>query len=251
MDGFIMIPKKIILDKNLLKEFDYKLPYVISYLTCTTNKLEKCYFSLEDLIITSGCSLRTGANRTNEKFKNIIRKLIDYELLNLNTNIDKINLTKLLKGRVILPYDINEKGHKINWFSLDMNNYLKIIDSETKLNKMTLINIYFYILARIIKRNDGISNISITGGMAEVFWEKQDNISKDLSISKQTLNTYLKFLKELGLIHYGNIGKIKRDKIIMEAPNVYAINEDELKYGLKQSLFYWENQGWKLISKSL
>lgn len=248
---FLMIPNKIILDKELLMRYDYKAPYILSYLMCTTNKFEKCYFSLEDLITTSGNKLRTGANRTNEQFKSVIKNFIEFNLLKIDVSIDKVNLTTLLKGQLFIPYDINNQGQRISWFSLDVNNYLKIINSKNKLNKTNLINLYFYILARIIKRNDGINNITITGGSAEVFWENQENMSKDLNISKQTLNTYLKYLKELNLIFYGNIGKVKKDKYIMEAPNVYSINNNELKYGLEQSKYYWKNQGWKLIENKI
>lgn len=247
---FLIIPKKVILNKNLISNLGNKLPYTISYLICATNKFNKCYFSLENLITTSGNSLRTGLNRNNEQFRSIIKELVNYNLLSVDCNMDKVNLATLIKGELLKLYDTNDKGQKINWFSVGIDDYLKILNSKTKLNKITLINLYFYILARIIRRNDKIKNITITGGVAEVFWKSQNNICKDLNISKQTLNTYLKHLKKLELIHYGNIGKIKKDKTIMEAPNIYATDEMELKYGLEQSKYYWENQGWKVITNN-
>ena len=84
-----------------------------------------------------------------------------------------------------------------------------------------------------------------------MYWDNQDSISDELKISRNTLDIYLKKLNELGLIYYGNIGKITKDGIVRNGNNVYATKGDELKYGLNQSKYYWENQGWKAISKKI
>lgn len=246
---FIIIPKKIILDGDFSKDYDCKTPYVIAYLMCCCNKIGKCYFSLEDLIIKSGCKPKTGNNKTNERFRKIISGLVKEGILNLDVDISTVNINYLVRCDLNIPYELNKNSQRVNWFSLSVNNYLKILESENELNKFTLTNIYFYILARIYRRNDSINNIRITGGTAEVFWSSQNSIGKDLNLAKVTLNAYLAYLKSLNLIYYGNIGKIEKDNSIIEANNVYATNKEELKDGLKQSKYYWENQGWELVNK--
>ena len=114
-----------------------------------------------------------------------------------------------------------------------------------------MLNLYCYIISKIIRRNDGVDNINITGGNAEVFWCSQEEICNNLDITKPTLNTYLKKLEELDLIYCDNIGYIKKDGCIATPHNVYAETRDELKEGLKQSKYYWESQGWKVTKNKI
>lgn len=244
-----MIPKKIILGKANREKYGDKLAYILTELILCEDRKGSVKFSLYELISEAGLKPRGGKDGINEEIKSLIGVMIRDNMIFTNDNIESMRITSLIKCKLGDIYDINSNGQKINWFALDINNYLKILNDSSKLSKFTLINIYFYILARIIRRNDNISNIRITGGTAEVFWDSQDFICKELGVSKRTLNIYIKHLKNLELICYGNIGKLTKDNKIREANNVYAENKEELKEGLKQSKFYWENQGWELVNK--
>lgn len=246
-----MIPKKIIFEKEYVEKYSDKFLYIITELIFSEDKKGFTRFSLEDLIITLGIKPRWGEGRINEQIKSIIELMIENNMLLTNVDMEKTRIDKLIKCKFQMPYDVNNDGKPTNWFKVELNDYLKILNDESKLNKFTLISIYYYILAKIIKRNDGIDNIHITGGSAEVYWDNQESISKTLKISRNTFTNYVNKLNELGLIHYGNIGKVTKDGIVRKANNVYATKKDELKYGLEQSKYYWENQGWKLINKSL
>lgn len=244
---FLKIPKKFILDKSYINRYGDKLLYTISELTLYEDKRGLVRFSIRCLIEGLNMKPKTGKGKINEQFKKIVDTLIEDFILLSDNNINKIDIDKIIKGNLNIPYEVNEDNEHINWFRVEEGDYLKIINSDNKLNKCKLLNIYYYILARIIKRNKEVKDINITGGYAEVFFDSQDLISKQLDISKDTLRKYIKELTKLKLIYSGNIGKITNGEIVKEANMVYSTNEDELREGLKQSKYFWEDKGWKII----
>jgi GIY-YIG catalytic domain len=244
-ENFIIIPKKIILERDYLDSCGDKFTCILTELILSENKQGYVKFSIEDLITTLGIKPRSGEGRMNNQIKNIIEFMVKENILVTDIEINKIRINELIKCKLHVPYETNKDGKPINWFKVNVDDYLKILNDKSKLNKSTLTNIYFYILTRVHRRNAHVENIRI----AEVFLENQDDMCGKLDISKATLNLYLNQLRELGLIFYGNMGKMVKNNTIREANNVYALDEEELKDGLNQSLYYWENQGWKLVSK--
>lgn len=247
MNVFLKIPKKFILDKSYINRYGDKFLYSISELILYEDKRNILRFSIRCLIEGLNMKPKTGKGKINEQFKTIIDKLIDDFILLSSNDKKSIDIDRVIKGSLNIPYETNEKQEHINWFGVELEDYIKIINSDNKLNKCKMLNIYYYILARIIKRNEEIHNINITGGYAEVFFDSQDLISKQLDISRDTLRKYIKELTKIGLIYSGNIGKITNGEYVRESNMVYAINESELKEGLKQSKYYWEDLGWKII----
>lgn len=245
-ENFIMIPKGVILDREYSVSYSDKFICILTILFLFENKQSYVKFTIEDLIITSGSKPRGGKNGINNKVKSIIKLMIQNGILECDIDTNKITMNGLIKGKLHMPYEINSIGMAINWFKVDINKYSKILDNKTKKSKFTMTNLYFYILARIIRRNDNFSQANCG---AEVFWCSQEEMCNTLNITRQTLNTYLKALSNLGLIYYDNIGKLVKDNTIITPHNVYATNVQELKEGLKQSKFYWENQGWELVNK--
>lgn len=246
MNDFIKIPTKIILDKCCLNRYNKKLPYIITELYLAEDRRSKVKITIKELILTLGQKPSRTKGRNIDQFKHLVSLLFEDDIISRDDN-GIISVDSLIKGKLNIPYDYNENNETIRWFKVKINDYFKVIESKNKLNKITLLNIYYYILSRIIRRNNKIENINITGGMAEAFFDTYDSISKHLGVSKNSLKTYTDELRNLKLVYCGNIGKITNGEVIREANMVYATNEDELKEGLKQSKYYWESQGWKLI----
>lgn len=243
---FLKIPSNLIMDKK----YKSNLLSIIIYLSCCENKLNVCRFSFSEFIEYALWSKpKYGKNSIVSEAKEFINYISDDEYFEVVGKLRNITLTTNITGKLNLKYELDSNGNPIKWFKLYIEDYKKILDLKGKLDKKKLLNLYCYILSRIIRRNDNINNINITGGNAEVFWCSQEEICNNLNITRQTLNTYLKKLNELNLVCYDNIGKLVKDNTIITPHNVYATNEQELKEGLKQSKYYWENQGWKVINK--
>lgn len=241
MSGFYKLPNKIVCDEN------YTIN-LICYIMVNRSELGVSKISIEDYIENGlGVKFRSNNIKLNNKIRDQLKWLIKNNIITCNKNIDKINLNTCITLTVKLPYELNDNNKPIKWFKLDMDNYKKILCLQTKLDKNRIFKLYCYILSKILRRNDGINNISITGGNAEVLWCSQKDICEELKISKPTLNTYLQTLKDLELISYSNVGLCRSNGKIMTPHNVYAENEVELKEGLKQSKYYWENKGWIIL----
>lgn len=243
---FLKIPNNVITNAK----YKNKLLSIIVYLSCSENKLNLCKFTfLEFIEFGLWNKPKYGKDGVMSEGKEFIKYLVEDGYLSVNEKLEKITLSTNIVGNLNLRYEINDSGQPIKWFRLRIENYKKILNLKCKLDKNKMLNLYCYILSKIMRRNDKIDNISITGGSAEIFWCSQENICDDLNITKPTLNTYLGKLNELGLIYYGSIGAFQKDGYIIKPHNVYAENEEELKEGLKQSKYYWENEGWKLLGK--
>jgi len=238
---------------TLLREYGDKILHILSYLDCCTSRVGNISFSIEDIIITCGLVPKSGKGNVNEQFRIIIVNLVDKCILQIKNdkNIDTCKIGELIRCDYN-PFTITEdlKG----WFPVYHDNYLKIIndDDNTDINKLVALKIYYYILARLNRRDTHYttegekltSNIVITGGKAEVFWDGYNSICEDLNITDNTLNKYLKYLKSLNLIYYDNVGMVQKDDVKKQANNVYAIDETELEYGLKQSELWYEDKGY-------
>lgn len=245
--NFIKIPNNLINDVTYIKRYGKRLPYVVTELILHENKMNVSVFSLNNLIVRSGIKPRKGKGNSNEQFRELFKMLIDNGIVELIDSLKDIEINKMIECKLNIPYDYNANGQSVGWFKVNIQDYLKIINSKNKLNRITTINLYYYLLTNIFRRNDGIDNIHITGGSAEAYFDNQNSIIKYLGISKDTLRKHLEELNKLGLIYYNNIGRIVKDNKVKDANMVYATDEEELKEGLKQSLYYWESEGWKLI----
>lgn len=267
-----MLPNNLIYDSQgkdntLIKKYKSdKVIHILSYLDLYTNRLGKSIFSIKDIIVTSGLIPKTGKNNSIEQFKNILVRFQEDNIIQFNQtdkiDLSKVKLNDMIKCEFNMPIvkDIDESN--INFFCINHDKYLDLMDNYTgKLNRITLLKIYMYIVVRLSRRENIIvkdennndyklvNDINVHGGKAECFYEEYNKICRNLEIAKDTLNVYLKELNKLGLIFYDNIGLVKKDKYIHPANNVYCIDKDELKEALKQSALYYQEEGYKILGK--
>ncbi|MCD3217860.1 hypothetical protein G8S55_11590 [Clostridium botulinum C] len=255
-DKFLMLPNNLVWnywDKNdtYLKTYGDKIIHIFSYLECCTNKFDKVVFNIKDLITLSGMTPKSGKGKTNEQFKDILESLRLKGIIESNTNFNKLEISEYINCSFNMPISCDKDGSAYHFFTINVEDYLNIVDRYLgKLNKLILLKVYFYINARISKRNTaGSRQIVITGGKANCFYDSIDNIISDLKIAKETWDKYTKELKKLGLIDFDNIGKVIKDRKITTATNVYVVDSMELQEGLHQSCIYYRDKGYKIESK--
>lgn len=250
-DNFIMINKKVVWnDENRKDTFTYeygeKIPYILSYLDSNINRVGQCKFSIEDMVMCSGLKSRTGKGNSNEQFKKILIDLQVKKIIECNKDISLIKASELITCKFNMLLQKDSEGNNCNFFTVETEKYINIIESDTKLNKLTLIKIYYYILSRLWNRND---NGNYVGGRAEVFYDNLNSISDDLFIATDTFNEYVKELNRLQLIFIGNIGLVTKDGKTKMANNVYSKEIIELKRGLEISKLYYIDNDYVIIGK--
>lgn len=246
--GFLKVNNNIIWncndgDNTTLKNINDKVVYILGYLYCNTTKTHRTVFSIEDMIEYAGLKVDTHKGKSVEQFRNT---LIAMEKEGLIIDCSK-DLSKV-KYDVLVRCDIKD-DYEDNFFKLCSDKIVDIIDNKTKSKKITLINVYSYINARLYHRKEGESSIK-EGGKAECCFLSDEMFTKDLLIAKNTLHKALEDLKELGLIFYDNIGLVANSKGKTMATNVYVLNDEELKVGLDQSKKYYKDSGYSCTKKA-
>lgn len=263
MDNFIMLPNKIVWNnednKNTyLNQYGDKILYILAYLNGVTNRFGKTLFTIKDMIITCGMTPKSGSEKLNEQFKNILNSLKDKGIIETDKDFNEIKINDYISCVFNNPIEKNSNDNNIKFFPITIDNYLEIVDRyKGKLNKLTLLKVYYYINARISRRENievngkkmNVDDIVIHGGKANCFYDKYTNICKDLAMSEEKWNEYIKELNKMELIFYGNIGKVKNNKGVREANNVYCVNINEMDEALKQSKLYYKDEGYEILGK--
>ena len=245
--GFIKMPNIFVWDytkenKSLIKTNEL-IPYVYTYLNCREDRLKQIIFNLDMLITSCGKTIQRGKGKSLDSFKNTLKYFQEKEYVYFINPLEDIKPNTIIYAQELKQYN----NLKRSYFKIDRDKIIVLLNLETELDKIKLLNLYYYINARLNRRennNDLQPDIIRDGGRYEGFSDTLETISKDLNISKPTLVDYLKTLQENELIYFGNIGKISKDGKVKTANNIYCINQSELKEGLKQQKLYYMNIGW-------
>lgn len=255
-DNFIMLPNSLVWsyetkDKTMINILGDKVPYIISYLVVERNRISISRFTLKDIIESCGLKCKNGTNGTVDKFKELLSILQAYKYIECDTDLSKIKPNDFIKCKVLLDFNtkeviIKEDGETItenkkkDFFKIDVYEYYRLLENTSKLDTCTLINIYFYIVARLRHEEN----------KPAVCYMSYDNILKDLNISKNTLNKYLTYLKDNKFIYYDNIGTVEKGNKKLTANNVYSLNESDLILGLEESKSYYKDLGYTILNNN-
>lgn len=255
-ENFIMLPNNLIWshedkDKTMINMFGDKVPYIISYLVAERNRISISRFTLKDLIESCGLKCKNGKNGTIDIFKNLLSTLQIYKHIECDTDLSIIKPNDFIKCKVLLDFKTKEVTFKDNdetitenkfteFFKIDINEYYRLIENTSKLDTCTLVNIYFYIVARLRHEDN----------KAIVCYMSNEEILNDLNISKNTLTKYLTYLKDNEFIFFDRIGNVENNGKIINTRNVYALDKDNLKLGLEESKVYYTLQGYTILGNN-
>ena len=255
-DNFIMLPNNLVWshedkDKTIYNMFGDKVPYIISYLVSIRDRRSISRFTLKYLIENSGNKIDRHKGKNLDKFKELLSLLQTYKYIECDIDLSKVKENDFIVCKVLLDFKTKEVTFKDNdetiienkfteFFKIDIDEYYRLIENTSKLDTCTLVNIYFYIVARISNKNN----------KAKVCYMSIDNILKDLNISKNTLTKYISYLKDNKFIYFDNIGTIEKDGKKLTSNNVYSLDKDNLKLGLEESKIYYKVQGYTILGNN-
>ena len=164
-DNFIMLPNNLIWnyktkEESMYNMFGDKVLYAISYLVSIRDRRSISRFTLKDLIESCGLKCKNGKNGTIDIFKDLLSTLQIYKYIECDTDLSIIKPNDFIKCKVLLDFktkevifkDNNEtiiENRKTEFFKIDIYEYYRLIENTSKLDTCTLINIYFYIVARL------------------------------------------------------------------------------------------------------
>lgn len=255
-DNFIMLPNNLVWshedkDKTMYIKFGDKVPYVLSFLVSIRDRRSISRFTLKYLIENSGNKIDRHKGKNLDKFKELLSLLQTYKYIECDTDLSKVKENDFIVCKVLLDFKTKEITTKednmiitenkyTEFFKIDIYEYYRLIESNSKLDTCTLINIYFYIIARLRHEDN----------KAIVCYMSNEEILNDLNISKNTLTKYLSYLKDNEFIFFDRIGNVENNGKIINTRNVYSLDKDNLKLGLEESKVYYTLQGYTILGNN-
>ena len=168
-DNFIMLPNSLVWnyetkDKTMINILGDKVPYIISYLVSIRDRRSYSRFSLRDIIESCGLKCKRGEGKSINVFKELLTLLQTYNYIECDIDFNKVKENDFIKCKVLLDFKTKEvtiqedeeiitENKKTEFFKIDINEYYRLIESNP-LDTCTLVNIYFYIVARLRQENN-------------------------------------------------------------------------------------------------
>ncbi|WP_317412209.1 hypothetical protein [Clostridium baratii] len=243
--NFIKIPNEMIVgERTIIKKYGIKALLVYIYLEKHKTLRGDIYLSLGNCIKECGFKLNNHKGKTNEQFRNILVGFKKEDIISTDIDLTKVKINDLIKCTI---QEVEDK-----FFILTDTEIEKILNHDCKEDKVNILGVYAEIKARINRKAKGESDSRCTGHY-EVAFPSYIQICEDTKIkSFKTLHTYLEILKDdLKMIVFGNNGgRVNKYTNDMKFDNnTYALNTNEGKESLKQSLKYFkqnnEEIGWE------
>ncbi|NRT34119.1 gas vesicle protein [Clostridium beijerinckii] len=245
---FIKLPNELVWDikgkreNTYCYEYSEKLCHIWSIFDCLSNRVGTISFSLEQLLTVVDVKPDPKKGRNVDQFRNVLLGLEEKKFItNVKCDLKTVKYKELITCEYSIPMLVNKYSKDTQFFQVYRDDYLSLLDCETKLNKITLMYVYYYLLSRMQTNKTNIT----------CCYPPYTEITKDLNISEATFNTYLNELVKLKLIAYGNIGFITKNKEEKQANNVYVPHESHLQGALDISKTFWKNEGWVVVGKKV
>lgn len=236
-------------DKSILNEMnkkDGKVILVLNSLYYFTNRLGVANTTVKKILDFCNYS---DINKNIISFKNILYKLKELDIIYFKeTIIDKNTLLEINTYNLVE----NDEGY-FNFFKLGEDE-IELIRSNTTNNQnfITQLKVYCYLKARVKKIDESKSITERGMGESETTWRSYNDITKHTGVS--SVEKSINNLREIGLIKYINPGiKIDNNNKRTKCNNIYVLTrvsknpDEELKEGLKQYLYYEQQQKNKVI----
>lgn len=234
------------------------IPEILAQLNWRVNRMNICTFTILGLIKSCGYTPKTGTNKSISKFRAVLTFLQDLGYISDLTLDPEESLETIATSTEItcsINNNFSRKGEEdTEFFIIDLDTYNALYTTSLASSfRRNIINIYFYLSARILYVPPG-TKFDPNDKHRYFCYFGQGVITKDLGITKSTIVSCLKILGELELIYYGNIGSVqgtnsKGERGVIHARNIYAKTPEALKQGLEYSKSFYKNNEYILLKK--
>lgn len=256
---FCRLPN-IFIQTDIKKIFGLNRIFLIVFILIDRNKTieNKTYISIGQILKI--CGYKTSRHKP-KAFYEIVKSLLflkENYLIDVDFNIYTVGYDDCLEIKIIEKNFIPEKDFT-KVYSKDFD---KIMAMETKPTKESVLLCYIYILSYIgcRKRNEDGSEKSNAKDYPEAFFRSIIKMSKELSMSKDTINQCLTYLTESkderdDLLIKREVGTVQSDKSKppKTVPNIYVLNqqgyEQEIEWAMQKMMELYKVDSFLPINK--
>lgn len=225
-------------EQSILEDCDYnpKTLSVLDYLYTNTNRKGISYFTLEDIIKSSGFEFNSKKTKQIKAWKDILVIFQERGLITSSIDMSKIKSTNMYYCNINI--DLSEK------FSILYESEKDIILNQSfeSVDKTKLLIHYCYLKSRMYKRN-----VSFNQGKAEVCFPSFVLIEKETKLNQGVIKKYNDILVSLNLIRIDNAGRFynatDRKKTAFESANTYVLYKNGWQQELEKGIKEYKNLG--------
>lgn len=239
---------EMLIDDIISERDNNKVLLIFMYMHSNTTQSNNINFALKDMICECGFKPRSGKGNINEVFKTILNYLNKKGYFG-NNDIDFMNIKVNQFIKVNNNYfDTNEEGNKINYFILD-DEEIEDIYNINNVDSKKLLLYYSTLKSRIY------NSIDVSDEKAKVCYATVEDMSKDIALSKDTINQYNQILVDNDLIYIDNAGKFSKinngNRIYKQSANTYTLTsinnyKVEVDKSIDMYINYMKKLNWNL-----
>ena len=222
---------------NIKKDFGVSRKFYIIYILIDKYRTREDYSWLTIRKILSFYGYKTNKNKPKAVYEilDVFEYMINNKMIEVAQDLDSLTYDTGIEIKII-PENFDYPDRFVKITSSQLNT---IMMTETSLNKENVLMAFLYINSYIgcRKRNEDGSEIGDAYNHPEAFWRSIDSMSKELAMSKETINNCIDCLtnstddypallikEEVDTMTY-----CENDKQLRNLPNIYVLNKDGYK----------------------
>lgn len=228
---------------NIKTKFGVSRKFYITYILIDKYRSYEDYswITIREIMNFYGYKTHRNKPKAFKEVLDVLEYMINNKMIEVKQDLDSITYDTGIKI-VIIPenFDSTEKFNKLTSGQFDT-----IMMADTSLNRENILMAFLYINSYIgcRKRNDDGSNVQNAKDNPEAFFRSIENMSKELSMSKDTINKCLDYLTVPSdgmpaLLVKEEVGSIQKDanKPPQNVPNIYVLNKEGYKQEIEWAM---------------
>lgn len=247
---FTRFPNKYI-QCNIKNNFGVSRKFYITYILIDKYRSYEDYSWITIRKILNFYGYKTNKNKPKAVYEilDVLEYMINNKMIEVNQDLDSLNYDTGIEIKIIAEnFDYPDQFVK-----LTSSQYETIMMADTSLNRENILMAFLYINSYIgcRKKNKDGSEMSNAKDYPEAFWKSIESMSKELSMSKDTINQCIDYLTSPSdtfppLLIKKEVGSVQPDKTKppKNVPNIYVLNkkgyQQEIEWALNKMLEIYE-----------
>lgn len=179
------------------------------------------------------------------EIRDVLEYMINNKMIEVRQDLDAVSYDTAIEIKIIADnFDYPDKFGKITSSQFDT---IMMADSSVKKESVLMAFLYINSYIGCRSRNSDGSNIPNAKDYPEAFWRSIENMAKELSMSKDTINKCIDYLTTSSngtpaLLVKREVGSIQKDenKPPQNVPNIYVLNKEgyqqEIEWAMNKML---------------
>lgn len=240
---FTRFPNEYI-QENIKTKFGVSRKFYITYILIDKYRSYEDYswITIRKILEFYGYKTTSRKPKAFKEVLDVLEYMINNKMIKIQCDLDSLNYDTGIEIKII-PENFDYPDHfcKLTSSQLDV-----IMMNDSVINRECLLMAFLYINSYIgnrPKKDDGSEVMFNPETKPEAFWRSIDSMSKELSMSKDTITQCIDFLTtstgdKKALLIKREVGSIQPDprKPPQNVPNIYVLNKDGYQQEIEWAL---------------